>query len=219
MPRQSRSIHDDAVPGFTVVTGPPLALGRCCVSSIHDRRAGLNSSRHRYVSVELSAAGEFASQPRSVSLKRLGESAPGPSYGVGDTMPMIFVEGPPGLSDAAKKKMIKEVTQAADNAYHVPDVRLWLREYPPERYAQDGVIGAPVRPIAILEVPELGSIEAKRTLVRQIDAALAEAYDGLADTSNIMVFINGYPLEQVGWAGRMQSDRPEMVAAAKQLAG
>jgi phenylpyruvate tautomerase PptA (4-oxalocrotonate tautomerase family) len=138
---------------------------------------------------------------------------------VGDTMPMIFVEGPPGLSDAAKKKMIKEVTQAADNAYHVPDVRLWLREYPPERYAQDGVIGAPVRPIAILEVPELGSIEAKRTLVTQIDAALAEAYDGLADTSNIMVFINGYPLEQVGWAGRMQSDRPEMVAAAKQLAG
>jgi phenylpyruvate tautomerase PptA (4-oxalocrotonate tautomerase family) len=138
---------------------------------------------------------------------------------VGDTMPMIFVEGPPGLSDAAKKKMIEDLTQAADNAYHVPDVRLWLGEYPPERYAQDGVIGAPVRPIAILEVPELGSIEAKRTLVTQIDAALAEAYDGLADTSNIMVFINGYPLEQVGWAGRMQSDRPEMVAAAKQLAG
>lgn len=134
-------------------------------------------------------------------------------------MPMIFVEGPPGLSDAAKKQMVEEVTRAADEAYHVPDVRLWLREYPPECYAQDGVVGAPVRPIAILEAPELGSIEAKRALVAEIDAALAHAYDGLADTSNVMVFLNGYPLEQVGWAGRMQSDRPEMVEAANQLAG
>jgi phenylpyruvate tautomerase PptA (4-oxalocrotonate tautomerase family) len=134
-------------------------------------------------------------------------------------MPMIFVEGPAGLSDVAKKKMAEDVTRAADDAFGVPDVRLWLREYRAEDYAQDGVIGAPVRPIAILEVPELGSIEAKRTLVARIDAALAEAYDGLAATSDVMVFINGYPLEQVGWAGRMQSDRPEMVAAAKQLAG
>jgi phenylpyruvate tautomerase PptA (4-oxalocrotonate tautomerase family) len=134
------------------------------------------------------------------------------------TMPMIFVEGPLGLSDVAKKKMVEYVTRAADEAYHAPDVRLWLREYPPERYAQDGVIGAPVRPIAILEAPELANIEAKRTMVERIDAALAEAYEGLADTSNIMVFLNGYPLEQVGWAGRMQSDRPEMVAAAEELA-
>jgi phenylpyruvate tautomerase PptA (4-oxalocrotonate tautomerase family) len=134
-------------------------------------------------------------------------------------MPMIFIEGPPGLSDVAKKKMVADVTRAADEAYHVPDVRVWLREYPPELYAQDGVIGAPVRPIATLETPELGNMKTKRTMVEQIDAALAEAYEGLADTSNIMVFINGYPLEQVGWAGRMQSDRPEIVAAARQLAG
>jgi phenylpyruvate tautomerase PptA (4-oxalocrotonate tautomerase family) len=133
-------------------------------------------------------------------------------------MPMISIEGPPGLSDVAKKKMVADVTRAADEAYHVPDVRVWLREYPHEFYAQDGVIGARVRPIATLEAPELGNIETKRTMVMRIDAALAEAYEGFADTSNIMVFINGYPLEQVGWAGRMQSDRPEIVAAAKQLA-
>jgi phenylpyruvate tautomerase PptA (4-oxalocrotonate tautomerase family) len=66
-------------------------------------------------------------------------------------MPMIFIEGPPGLSDVARRKMIADVTRAADDACHVPDVRLWLREYPPERYAQDGAIGAPVRPIATLE--------------------------------------------------------------------
>jgi phenylpyruvate tautomerase PptA (4-oxalocrotonate tautomerase family) len=133
-------------------------------------------------------------------------------------MPMIYIEGPPGLSDVAKKKMVADITRAADDAYHVPDVRVWLREYPPELYAQDGVVGAPVRPIATLEAPELGNIETKRTMVERINAALAQAYEDVADTSKIMVFINGYPLEQVGWAGRMQSDRPEIVAAAKQLA-
>jgi phenylpyruvate tautomerase PptA (4-oxalocrotonate tautomerase family) len=134
-------------------------------------------------------------------------------------MPMIFIEGPPGLSHAAKKKMVADLTRADNEAYQFDDVRVWLREYPPELYAQDGVLGAPVRPIATLEAPELGNIEAKRTLVERINAALAEAYAGLADTTNIMVFINGYPLEQVGWAGRMQSDVPETVAAARRLSG
>lgn len=133
-------------------------------------------------------------------------------------MPMIFVDGPTGLSDAARRKMVEELTSAADSAYQVPDVRVWLREYAADQYAQDGVLGAPVRPIVVLEAPELSSIDVKRTMVSRIDAALAEAYDGIADTSDIMVFINGYPLEQVGWAGRMQSDRPEVVEMAKQLA-
>jgi hypothetical protein len=56
-------------------------------------------------------------------------------------------------------------------------------------------------------------------MVERIDAALAEACEGFADTSNIMGFINGYRLEQGRWPGRMQSDRPEIVAAATQLAG
>ena len=134
-------------------------------------------------------------------------------------MPMISIERPPRLSDVAKQKMVADVTHAADEAFQVGDVRVWPREYPPELYAQDGVIGAPVRPIATLEASELGNIEAKRTVVERIDAALAKACEGFADTSNIMVFTNAYPLEQVGWAGRMQSDRPEIVAAVRQLAG
>jgi hypothetical protein len=75
---------------------------------------------------------------------------------------MISIEGPPGLSDVAKQKMVADVPHAADEAFHVGDVRVWLREYAPELYAQDGVIGAPVRPIATLEASELGNIETKR---------------------------------------------------------
>jgi hypothetical protein len=94
----------------------------------------------------------------------------------------VFIEGPPGLPDVAKQKMVADVTRAADEACHVPDVRVWLREYPSELYAQDGVIGAPVRPIATLEAPELGNIETTRSMVVRIDAAFAEAYEGFADT-------------------------------------
>lgn len=79
-------------------------------------------------------------------------------------MLMISIEGPPtpGLSDVAKQKMVADVTHAADEAFHVGDVRVWLREYAPELDAQDSVIGAPVRPIATLEASELGNIETKR---------------------------------------------------------
>ncbi|AUH41490.1 tautomerase family protein [Streptomyces sp. CMB-StM0423] len=134
-------------------------------------------------------------------------------------MPIIYIDGPPGLSQSAKKELVQEVTRAADEAYHVPDVRIWLRETPAADYAQDGVLGAQVRPIATLEAPELSSIETKRRLVARIDAALTAAYDGHADTGSNMVFLNGYPLTQVGFAGRMQSDVPEMVELARQLAG
>jgi DNA-binding CsgD family transcriptional regulator len=99
-------------------------------------------------------------------------------------MPMIFVEGPPGLADDAKQKMVEALTTAADEADQVPDVRLWLREYAADHYGQDGVIGAPVRPIAILEAPELGSIDAKRKLVEGIIAALAEAYEALGEADH-----------------------------------
>lgn len=34
-------------------------------------------------------------------------------------MPMIFIEGPPGLSDVAKKKMVADVTRAADEPHHI----------------------------------------------------------------------------------------------------
>ncbi|MFW6694652.1 tautomerase family protein [Streptomyces sp. MAR4 CNX-425] len=134
-------------------------------------------------------------------------------------MPVIYIDGPRGLSQNAKKKLVEEVTRAADEAYRVPDVRIWLRETPADGYAQDGVLGARVRPVVTLEVPELSGIEAKRTLVARINAAVTGAYGDHADTEHTMVFLNGYPLEQVGLAGRMQSDRPEMVKLAEQLAG
>ncbi|WBB58923.1 tautomerase family protein [Streptomyces sp. WMMC500] len=134
-------------------------------------------------------------------------------------MPVIHIDGPAGLPQSARQKLVREVTRAADEAYHVPDVRIWLRETPADGYAQDGELGARIRPVATLQVPELSSIDARRTLVGRVNAALADAYAGLADTENVIVFLDDYPLERVGWAGRLQSDVPEMVTLAERLAG
>jgi hypothetical protein len=43
-------------------------------------------------------------------------------------MPQFFIEAPIGIGDEAKRRMLKEITAAIDHAYHIPDVRIWLRE-------------------------------------------------------------------------------------------
>ena len=133
-------------------------------------------------------------------------------------MPMLFIESPQGIGQDVKATLVREATAALDEAYHIPDVRIFFREYAVDDVAQDGRQHAePFRPVCFLEVPPLRSIEAKRALVQQLNSALATAYRGLANTDEIMVFINEYPLEDVGSAGRLQADTPELANAIKVL--
>ncbi|GAB3742154.1 tautomerase family protein [Microlunatus parietis] len=133
-------------------------------------------------------------------------------------MPQFLIEAPIGVEVDSKKKMMKKITEAIDEAYRIPDVRIWLREYPAENVAQDGVVGAePVRPLCFLEAPELDSLEAKRTMAAKIHAAVDEAYRGIANTGETLILMNHYPLENAGWAGRLQSDDPQAVAAIREL--
>lgn len=135
-------------------------------------------------------------------------------------MPTIFIEAPTGVRNDAKKKLVEKTTAAVDEAYHIPDVRVFLREYPLANVAQDGRIQSePVRPVVFIEAPQLRNLEAKRKMVEQINAAMAEAYEGIANTSEILILHNEYPLENAGWAGRLQSENPEIVEAMKKLNG
>jgi hypothetical protein len=77
--------------------------------------------------------------------------------------------------------------------------------------------GQPVRPVCSLEAPELANLDIKRKLVQKIESAIAAAYDGIANTEEVPVLINHYPLENVGWQRSLQSDKPEIVAAIAQL--
>jgi len=47
-------------------------------------------------------------------------------------------EAPPGIRVEAKKRMIQKITSAIDEAYHIGDTLIFLREYPAENVAQDG---------------------------------------------------------------------------------
>jgi phenylpyruvate tautomerase PptA (4-oxalocrotonate tautomerase family) len=135
-------------------------------------------------------------------------------------MPTILIEAPTGIRADAKQRLMEKTTVALDEAYHIPDVRIFLREYQADNVAQDGRLQSePVRPVCFVEAPQLRSLDAKRKLIEQINAAVAEAYEGIANTREILILHNEYPLENAGWAGRLQSDNPEVLEALKKLNG
>jgi hypothetical protein len=91
---------------------------------------------------------------------------------------------------------------------------------PAENVSQDGHIQAePVRPVCSLEAPELTSLDSKRRMVQKIESAIAAAYAGIANTDEVLILINHYPPENVGWQQSLQSDKPEIVAAIAQING
>ena len=53
-------------------------------------------------------------------------------------MPVVFIEAPPGIRPEAKTKMVEKITVAIDEAYHIGDTLIFLREYPVENVAMEG---------------------------------------------------------------------------------
>lgn len=53
-------------------------------------------------------------------------------------MPVVFIEAPPGIKPEGKKQMVQKITTANDEAYHIGDTLIFLREYPPDKVAMDG---------------------------------------------------------------------------------
>jgi phenylpyruvate tautomerase PptA (4-oxalocrotonate tautomerase family) len=99
-------------------------------------------------------------------------------------------------------------------------VRIFLREYPPDNASQDGRLQSePVRPVFFIEGPPLARIESKRKMVQEVNAAIAEAYQGLTNTREILILVNEYPLHNAGLNGRLQSENPQLLEAVKQAAG
>jgi len=135
-------------------------------------------------------------------------------------MPDCFLEVPTGIRADAKKKLVQKITAALNETWPIPDVRVFFREYQAENVAQDGRLQAePVRPVCFLNVPLLRSLDAKRKLTEKLHAAFAEAYEGIANTAEFMIFYNLYPLENVSVGGRLQSDNPQAVEGLLQLNG
>jgi hypothetical protein len=55
-------------------------------------------------------------------------------------MPVLFIEAPPGIRPEAKRTMMRKLTEAIDEAYHIGDTLIFLREYSAENVASDGCL-------------------------------------------------------------------------------
>ncbi len=132
-------------------------------------------------------------------------------------MPMTFLEVPTGIRNDARQRLVEKMTTALDEAYHDPseDYRIFFREYAPANVGQNGRINAdPVGPVYFIEGPPLPHIDARRKLIEQLDSAIAEAYQDIANTREIMILINEYPLENAGAGGRLTSEDLAIVESA-----
>jgi phenylpyruvate tautomerase PptA (4-oxalocrotonate tautomerase family) len=52
--------------------------------------------------------------------------------------PVCFLEVPPGIRPDVKRTLVQRISAAVAAAYHLPDVLIFLREYPLEMVSQDG---------------------------------------------------------------------------------
>jgi phenylpyruvate tautomerase PptA (4-oxalocrotonate tautomerase family) len=53
-------------------------------------------------------------------------------------MPILFIEAPQGIRPEKKAVMMRQITEAVEEAYHIGDTLIFLREYPTENVAMDG---------------------------------------------------------------------------------
>jgi len=68
-------------------------------------------------------------------------------------------------------------------------------------------------PIVFIEAPPGLRLEAKRTMMRKITAAIDEAYQ-IGDT---LIFLQEHPVENVAMDGRLQSENPKILDALKRV--
>lgn len=130
-------------------------------------------------------------------------------------MPIAYLDVPAGIPADAKGTLVEEIFTALDEAYRVPDTRIFIREWPPENVSQDGRLDtAPPKPVLFLEVPPGISVDAKRSMVKRISAAVTAAYH----LPDVLIFLREYPLDMVSQDGGLQSENPMILQAMSRAA-
>ncbi|CAL9530232.1 hypothetical protein SUDANB95_03986 [Actinosynnema sp. ALI-1.44] len=132
-------------------------------------------------------------------------------------MPIGYLDVPAGADHATKQRLVKAMYDAMYEVYPFPDdTRIFLREWPPDSVSQNGLLGAePARPVLVVHIPKGGDVDAKRTMLRKIDAAVADAY-GLPDFAT---FLHEHSLETVVINGGILADDGERVQAQTKAYG
>jgi hypothetical protein len=124
-------------------------------------------------------------------------------------MPIAYLDVPTGLDLSRKKELVKAMYEALHEVWPFPDdVRIFLREWPLDSVSQNGLLGSePVRPVFTMHVPQGVNTDAKRKVLKKINAAVRDAYP----LPDFMTFIVEYPLELVAHDGGLLADDQQRV--------
>jgi len=124
-------------------------------------------------------------------------------------MPIGYLDVPAGADRTKKEALVKAMYEAMHEAYPFPDdTRIFLREWPLDSVSQNGLLGSePVRPVFTMHVPQGVNTDAKRKVLKKINAAVADAYP----LPDFMTFIVEYPLDLVAHDGGLLADDQQRV--------
>lgn len=124
-------------------------------------------------------------------------------------MPIGYLDVPAGADLRTKRELVEAMYDALHGVYPFPDdTRLFLREWPLDSVSQNGLLGSePARPVLILHVPQGGDVEAKRTMLKKISAAVTAAYQ----LPDFATFLHEHSLESVAINGGILADDQQRV--------
>jgi hypothetical protein len=122
----------------------------------------------------------------------------------GNAMPIGYLDVPAGADPGTKKTLVKAMYDAMHEAYPFPDdTRIFLREWPLDSVSQNGLLGSePARPVFITHIPQGGDPDAKRTMLKKINAAVDAAYH----LPDFTAFLHEHSLDTVVLNGGILAD-------------
>lgn len=133
-------------------------------------------------------------------------------------LPIGYLDVPVGADLSTKQGLVKAMYEAMHEVYPFPDdTRIFLREWPVDSVSQNGLVGSePVRPVFVVHIPQHGDVDAKRKMLKEINAAVADAYDNLPDFAT---FLHEHSLETVAINGNILADDHQRVEDQAEIYG
>jgi hypothetical protein len=124
-------------------------------------------------------------------------------------MPIGYLEVPTGADLTMKRALVKAMYEAMHEVYPFPDdTRIFLREWPLDTVSQNGLLGSePARPVFVMHVPQGGNADARRKMLKKINAAVADAYR----LPDFVTFIHEHSLDFVAVNGHILADDQQRV--------
>jgi hypothetical protein len=130
-------------------------------------------------------------------------------------VPIGYLDVPAGLDLGKKRDLVKAMYEALSEAYPFPDdTRIFLREWPLDSVSQNGLLGSePIRPAFSVHVPQGLNIDAKRKLLKKLDAAVADAYH----LPEFITFMHEHSLDLVAVNGDLLADNQQRVEEQRRV--